>query len=153
MNEKEYLSQEKFEQLQVELKKLKMEDRQAVAEQLEFAKSLGDLSENAEYHEARDKQADIEDRILTIEDILKNAVIISKQHGSQVSVGSAIVVKKDNGEAKEYSLVGPEETDVTNGKISYQSPLGAALMGRSRGEVVEVQTPKGIIKYSIVEVK
>ncbi len=152
-NQKEYLSPEKYEQLKVELNRLKTVERKAIAEQLEFAKSLGDLSENAEYHEARDKQADIEDRIAEVEDILKNAEIISKHSGGKVTIGSSVVVKKSGGQPTEYSLVGSEEADIASGKISHQSPLGSALMGRAKGEEIDVQTPKGQVRYSIVEVK
>ena len=89
-NTKQYLSQEKYEELRQELANLKMVERKEVAETLEFAKSLGDLSENAEYHEARDKQVDIEDRILAIEEILKNGVIVSnKHHGGKIQIGDS----------------------------------------------------------------
>jgi transcription elongation factor GreA len=148
-----YLSQEKYNELTEELTRLKKDDRKEVAEQLEAAKALGDLSENAEYHEARNKQADIEDRIIQLEEILKTATIISKHHSVQVEVGSTIVVQKAGGDKVEYMIVGSEETDVAGGKISHQSPLGAALLGRKAGDSIEVETPKGKVGYKVLEIK
>lgn len=153
MDTKQYLSPEKFEELKTELHNLKMVERKEIAETLEFAKSLGDLSENAEYHEARDKQADIEDRIATIEELLKSATIVSKHHGTKVQIGSTVIVKKEGGEQMEYMVVGSEEADIANGKISHQSPIGEALVGASKGDKVEVLTPRGVVKYSIVDIK
>jgi transcription elongation factor GreA len=152
-SQKEYLSREKYEALKEELVRLKTSERKEVAERLEYAKSLGDLSENAEYHEARDQQADIEDRIAQIEEMLKNAVIVTDKHGQEVEIGSTVVVQKDGGREDTYTIVGSEEADMLSGKISFQSPIGGALLGKRKGEEVLVQTPKGETKYSIVEVK
>jgi len=152
-NQKDYLSQEKFEGLKDELKKLKTVDRKEVAERLEYAKSLGDLSENAEYHEARDQQADIEDRIMQIDEMLKNAVIVTEKHGQVIEIGSTVVVKKDGGQEGTYVIVGSEEADMLNGKISFQSPIGGALLGKQKGERISVATPRGEIVYSILDVK
>ncbi len=149
----EYLSQEKFDALQAELENLKTVERKKIAAHLDYAKSLGDLSENAEYHEARDKQADIEDRILQLEAIIKNAVIISKQKHTKVEVGSTVTIKKKGGEECQYQIVGSEEADMQAGKISYQSPIGDALFGHKKGEAVTVQTPKGQVTYEIIDVK
>ncbi len=150
---KEYLSQEKYDALLKELEQLKTVDRREVAAQLEFAKSLGDLSENAEYHEARDRQADIEDRIAKLEEILKHAEIIGGGSHSQVEIGSKVTVKKSGGKEEEFALVGSEEADITAGKISYQSPLGSALMGKKKGDTVVVSTPKGDVNYTISAIK
>lgn len=154
---KEYLSKDKHEQLQKELVNLKTVVRKEVAERLEYAKSLGDLSENAEYHEARDQQADIEDRIREVEMILKNAVIVSAgaSHGPNVTIGSTVVVKKDGNGAEEttYTIVGSEEADMLKGKISHQSPIGSSLIGKKKGDNVLVTTPKGEVKYSIMDIK
>jgi len=152
-NNKEYLSQEKFEGIKEELKRLKTVDRKEVAERLEYAKSLGDLSENAEYHEARDQQADIEDRIMQIEEMIKNAVIVTEKHGQTIEIGSTVVVQKDGGTENTYIIVGPEESDMLSGKISFQSPIGGALLGKHKGEKVNVMTPRGESKYSIIDVK
>lgn len=149
---KEYLSKEKFEQLKQELETLKTVTRREVAGQLEYAKSFGDLSENAEYHEARERQADIEDRISELEEIMKTAVIISGKHGSAIDIGSTVTVKKD-GKEETYKIVGAEEADILQNKISYLSPIGSAMIGKNKGDEVTVKTPKGETKYKILEVK
>lgn len=151
--QKEYLSQEKLEALQQELIKLKTVDRKEVAERLDYAKSLGDLSENAEYHEAREQQADIEDRIKTISEMLKDVVIVTSKHGQVVEIGSTIVVKKNGGDETTFTIVGSEEADMLNNKISFQSPIGAALLDKSKGEKVIVTTPKGDVQYAIIDIK
>ena len=149
-----YLSQEKHDELNDELNHLKMVERKHIAEQLEYAKSLGDLSENAEYHEARDKQADIESRISEIEQILKSAIIISGvTPKGKVSIGSTVVVKKDGGSESKYIIVGSEEANTLEGKVSHHSPLGLALLDKKKGEEVEVTTPRGKVKYSIIDIK
>jgi transcription elongation factor GreA len=152
-NQKEYLSREKFEQLKAELTRLKTVDRKEVAERLDYAKSLGDLSENAEYHEAREQQADIEDRITTLSEMLKDVVIVTDKHGQQVEIGSTIIVKKNGGDSATYTIVGSEEANMLAGKISFQSPIGSAVLGKKVGEEVVVATPKGEVKYLVVEVK
>jgi len=151
--EKEYLSQEKYEALKEELTRLKTVTRREVAERLDYAKSLGDLSENAEYHEARDQQADIEDRITSIEEILKHAVIVKSKHGVEVEIGSTVTIKKTGGEENIFTLVGQEEASMAEGKVSFQSPLGEALLGSHKGEEVTVKTPRGEVKYTIIDVK
>lgn len=151
---KEYLSQDKLTQLKEELERLKTVDRKEVAERLEYAKSLGDLSENAEYHEARDQQADVEDRIKQIEEMLKKAVVVTeKQHGQTVDIGSTLVVRKDKETEKTITLVGSEEANMAAGKISFQSPLGSALLGKKKGETISVLTPKGATPYTIIDIK
>lgn len=150
---KEYLSQEKYEELRAELVSLKTVQRKEVAERLEYAKSLGDLSENAEYHEARDQQADIEDRIKMLEEMLKNVAIVTEKHGQTVEIGSTVEIKKDGGSECTYMIVGSEEADMQSGKISFQSPIGGALLGKRKGEMVVVSTPRGEIQYSIVDIK
>lgn len=151
----EYLSPEKFEELRSELDRLKKVERKKVAESLEYAKSLGDLSENAEYHEARDNQAKIEARISEIETILKSAVVMSSgKRGDMVEAGSTVKVKKGgSGEEKEFTIVGSEETDTSAGKISYHSPIGSAVMGKKKGDQFNVRTPKGEVTYELLEVK
>ena len=148
-----YLSQEKYEELKQELSYLKTEERKKIAESLEYAKSLGDLSENAEYHEARDKQADVEDRIQELEETLKNAQIISAHSADLVEVGTTVSTKRDDGRTEDFAIVGPEEADLPAGKISHESPLGSALLGHKKGETVTVTTPRGEINYKIVEIK
>jgi transcription elongation factor GreA len=148
-----YLSQEKFDALTEELHRLKTVDRREVAVELEEAKALGDLSENAEYHEALAKQGGIEDRIAHLEEILKTASIIASHHSSVIEVGSTIVVEKKGGDKSQYMIVGSEEADIAAGKISHQSPLGSALLGKKAGDTTKVETPKGIVDYKVVEIK
>lgn len=154
-HESEYLTKEKLTELQRELEYLKTGKRKEVAESLEYAKGLGDLSENAEYHEAREIQANIEDRIKKLEEILQSAVVVPEKHGSTVSVGSVVTVAKaDEGKNKQtFILVGSEEVDAANGKISTHSPLGSALMGKQKGDSVQFKSPRGLTSFAILEVK
>ncbi len=152
--EKHYLTQEKFNEFERELEGLKTVRRKEVAESLEYAKSLGDLSENAEYHEARDMQANIEDRISKLEIILKTAIIVSSHDTNSVDIGSVVTIQKEREkDGKTYTIVGSEEADVAAAKISMSSPLGAALIGRKKGEHFSVSTPGGIMKYTVVGIK
>ncbi len=148
----EYLTKEKLNELKAELSDLKTIKRRDVAERLEFAKSLGDLSENAEYHQARDQQADIEDRIDQLEDIIKRAKIITGRHKGIVEIGSKVKVKKDNGSENLFFIVGPEEADVLDNKISFKSPLGEALLNHKVGEQISVITPRGECRYKILTI-
>lgn len=152
--EKEYLSQEKFDELKNELEHLKSVRRKEIAEQLEFAKGLGDLSENAEYHEARQNQAETEERIVKLEHMLKQAEITAKHKGGAIGVGSTVVIKKvgENTERR-YQIVGSEEANTKENKISNKSPLGEALMSRCKGDKVTYETPAGTFSCSIVNVE
>ncbi len=151
--EKHYLSSEKHTELTQELDALKKVKRREIAERLEFAKSLGDLSENAEYQSAREEQADTEDRISELENILKVSEIITAKHTSQVEIGSNLVIKKkSNKEEARYQIVGPEEVNVAAGKISYLSPLGSGLMKRKKGDEVTIETPKGKVIYELISI-
>jgi transcription elongation factor GreA len=151
----EYLTQEKYDELVKERDHLKKVRRREVAESLEYAKSLGDLSENAEYHEARDMQAAIEDRIAHLDQVIKSANIISGKHAVDVvSVGSVIVIKNDkNGNEQTYSIVGAEEADISSNKISVKSPLGSNALGKKKGDKFSFHTPSGEASYKIVEIK
>lgn len=148
----EFISKEKSQALEAELERLKTVERRAVAEHLEFATSLGDLSENAEYHEAKQEQADLEDRIKKIESILRNAIVVGKHKGTAIEVGCVVSVRRDRGAVTAYTLVGAEEANLAEGKLSYRSPLGAALVGKAKGDTVTVQTPRGEVHYTIVDV-
>ncbi|MEX2013695.1 MAG: transcription elongation factor GreA [Parcubacteria group bacterium] len=150
----DYLTKEKFKELEKELGYLKKVKRKEIAEALEYAKSLGDLSENQEYQEARDSQAILEDRINRLEGILKSAKIVSTQSTNLVMVGSVVTVEKESDKSrKSYSMVGSEEADVANGKISVHSPLGMAAMGKSKGETFSFKTPNGMMSYKIIDIK
>lgn len=149
----QYLTKEKYKELQDELDQLKKVRRKEVAEQLEYAKKLGDLSENAEYHEAREEQAEVEDRISHIDNILKTAQILADRQGDTAGMGSTVHVQKSgDSEVKVYKIVGSEEADMTAGKISNVSPIGAALIGKKKGDKVEVKTPKGSSLYTLVSI-
>lgn len=154
MNEKEYLTKEKQDELKKELETLVHVRRKEVAEQLEYAKSLGDLSENAEYHEARDMQGNIEDRIAKIEQILKTAVITPSSHDtSAVTVGSVVtLVKEKDASKKVYTIVGSEESDMAASKISMKSPLGMAVLGKRKSDSFTVNTPVGPTVYKVVDI-
>ncbi len=152
-----YLTKEKFDELTQELENLKTVRRREIAEQLEYARSLGDLSENAEYEEARNLQAASEDRIRTIESELSRARIIEHGKGGKtnaVSLGSFVTIQKQ-GEKEEhtYEIVGSAEANMQERKISHLSPLGSALMEKKKGDVFSFDTPKGVQKYKIANIK
>ncbi len=153
-HEIQYLTREKHSELQKEVEYLKTERRKEVAEHLEYAKRLGDLSENAEYHQAREEQAEVEDRIGRLENLLKNAVLAETKHSDLIGVGSTIHLQKEgDNKSMLYTIVGSEEADTTQGKISNVSPLGSALLGHKEGDVIKVTTPKGISTYTIAKIK
>jgi transcription elongation factor GreA len=150
---KQYLTKEKFDELTKELEELKTVKRKEVAESLEYAKSLGDLSENAEYQEARELQANIEERIVKLESIIKLAVLVELHHSEVVDVGTKVTLQKESiKEPVKYEIVGSEEADTLKGKISYLSPLGQALMGKKKGDKFVLTTPKGEVKYAILAI-
>lgn len=151
---KKHLSLEKLTSLKKELEYLKTVKRKEIAERLKRAVSFGDLSENAAYHEAKEAQAFLEGKILELGDLIKNAVIIEKtEHTHWVQLGSTVkVISKDN-EKKEFKIVGTEEIDLTQGKISHESPLGKALLNKPEGAIVKVETPQGEAEYKITKIE
>ena len=150
----DYLTKEKFKDLEKELGHLQTVKRKEVAEALEYAKSLGDLSENQEYQEARDNQAILEDRINRLETILKSAKIVSAQSHNLVMVGSVVTVEKKSDQSrKAYTIVGSEEADAAHGKISMHSPLGLAAMGKAKDEAFTFMSPGGMMSYKIIDIK
>jgi len=154
--EREYLTKEKFEELNNELKDLKTVKRKEVAESLDYARGLGDLSENAEYHEARELQANIEDRIAKLESMLKNATIMSGEsaHGEHVRIGSVATVEKSGDKNhKKFKIVGSEEADMAQGKLSNRSPLGIAILGKKIGESFSFNSPAGTMTYKIISIE
>lgn len=150
----EYLSAEGLAQIKEKLLHLKNTKRKEIAQRLEYAKGLGDLSENSEYHEAKEAQMENESAILESEDIIARSVVLTKRSdASSVSFGSTVLVfRNDTNESVRFVLVGPEETNPAGFKISYESPLGQALLGRKKNECVKVSTPKGEIKYKIIDI-
>ena len=157
----ELISQEKFEELTKELEALRTTRRKEVAEQLEYARSLGDLSENAEYQEAREMQAAVEERIQKLESILKNSKIVRGSKSDTVGMGATVSVQRVAGKGAPaagedkytYTIVGAEEANILSGKVSYHSPLGNALMGKKKGDEFSFHTPKGTQRYKILKVE
>lgn len=152
------ITKEGLAKLVEELNFLKEVKRKEVAERLKEAISYGDLSENAEYEEAKNEQAFVEGRILELEEKVKYALIIdeSAKKGVIVQLGSKVVIQNMSGKSKieeEYTIVGSTEADPINHKISNVSPVGKALLDRRSGEVVKVAAPSGVIEYKIVKVK
>lgn len=151
---KVFLTKEGFEKLKKELDDLASNGRRAVAQRIKQAKEYGDLSENSEYADAKDQQAFIEGRIAELENILKNATLIeeTKNSGGIVSVGSTVHVELEGGK-EIFRIVGSAEADPEKGFISNESPIGQALLGKKKGEEVEVSVPAGIVKYKVVHIE
>ncbi len=152
----EYISAERKKALEIELHELQTVKRKEILENLEYAKSLGDLSENAEYHQAREEQGKLEERISKIEHIIKSSRVVgtNSSGGSSIDVGSTVVVSKVGaGDTQSYELVGSEEADMSQGRLSHKSPLGTALMGKKKGDIVHIESPKGKSSYNIVSVE
>ncbi len=147
----QYFSAAGLEKLKSELEERKNKIRPEIALKISEAKELGDLSENAEYIEAKEMQAFNEGRIEELEDLIKNAVIISHDQGGIVEVGSTVVVTSSKGDHK-FTIVGASEASPGQGFISNESPLGNAFLGHKKGDEVEVHIPSGIVKYKILEV-
>ena len=157
MNEKEIvLTKEGLEKLEHELDDLKSVHRREVNDRIRQAKEFGDLSENAEYEDAKQEQAFIEGRILKLESMIRNARLIDESDyaADEVHLGSVVKVKdlKTNS-AHEFSIVGSAEADPVNGRVSNESPLGRALITHKKGETVDVSTPRGVVKYKIESIK
>ena len=152
MAEKQFLTKKGYEERVALLENLKVVRRKEVAQKLKEAREQGDLSENAEYDAAKDEQRDIETQITELEAILSNAEIIQDNDKSTDRVKMESVVKLHDIEYDEDIIVGSSEADSLNNKISNESPLGAALIGKKVGEIVKVEAPAGEIEYKIVEI-
>lgn len=149
----DYITEEKRQALLAELKDLKGPRRKEILDALAYAKSLGDLSENAEYHQAREDQSKMEVRIRNIEHILESSITAQGGGGEMIEIGSRMVVQKEGSpEKKEYLMVGPHEADTASGKISNRSPFGEALFGRKKGDKITFATPGGKVNYKIIDV-
>lgn len=149
----DYITKEKRQSLELELEDLKGPKRKEILANLEYAKSLGDLSENAEYHQAREDQGKLEERITKIEQILQSSKTFARHGGDTVDVGSTVVVQKEGKkETITYTIVGSEEADMVAGKISNRSPFGEALFGKKKGSSVSFKTPAGVVNYKILSV-
>ncbi len=138
--------------LEAELKKLKNEDLKDIAEQIKSARELGDLSENADYHQAREKQAFVAGRVAEIEYKLSHARMADKNGSAGiVGIGSRVILKSADGD-EEYNIVGATEADPLSGKISVSSPIAKAIIGHKVGDIVEVETPAGEMEFTIVKI-
>ena len=153
MAHKTYLTPEGEAKLRTELAELTGRRREELAQRLRSAIQMGDLSENADYHKAKEDQAFLEGRIQEIEAVLRSAVIIEKTHGDIVTVGSSVTIQEDNFSPETYYLVGAKEADPRNGKISNESPIGRALMDHKVGDIVETETPAGRISLKILKIE
>ncbi|WP_135211362.1 transcription elongation factor GreA [Vitreimonas flagellata] len=154
--EKIPMTAEGYAALDAELKRLKTEERPSVIQAIAEARAHGDLSENAEYHAAKDRQAFIETRVAEIEDKIARSQIIdvSKLSGKQIKFGATVnLIDEDSGAKSKYKIVGEDESDVSQGKISVTSPIARALIGKEEGDVIEVMAPGGAKSYEIVKVK
>lgn len=157
MSEKEViLTQDGLRKLEEELEHLKSVKRREVAERIKVAIGYGDISENSEYEDAKNEQAFIEGRIITLEKMLRNARIINNDEieTDSVSIGSTVLIKDlEFGDELEYTIVGTAESDPSQNKISNESPVGKAILGKKKGAVVDVNVPVGIIQYKIMNIK
>jgi transcription elongation factor GreA len=153
MAEPIYISHEGLEKLKKDLEELKNVKRKEIIKRIEIAKDMGDLSENAEYTDAKDEQAFIEGKILDMEDTINNAIVLDeKKKTGSVDIGSTITVTADGGQ-REFTIVGASESIPEKGLISNESPLGRAFLGRREGDEVEVTVPKGKIIYKISRIQ
>jgi len=157
MSDKEVLlTPDGLKRLEEELENLKSVKRREVAERIKIAIGYGDISENSEYEDAKNEQAFIEGRIITLEKMLRNARIINNDEidPEMVSIGSTVVVEDlEYGDTMEYTIVGTAESDPQRNRISNESPVGKAIIGKKKGTTVEVSVPAGIIQYKIVDIK
>lgn len=157
MTEKEViLTQDGLKKLEEELEHLKSVKRREVAERIKIAIGYGDISENSEYEDAKNEQAFIEGRIITLEKMLRNARIINNDEvdTDTVSIGSKVILKDlEFGDTVEYLIVGTAESDPFQNKISNESPVGKAILGKKKGSIVDVNVPAGVIQYEIVDIK
>ncbi len=151
MSDYSILTLEGKNKLEEELDYLKKVKRKEISERIELAKEHGDLSENAEYHQAREEQAFAEGRILEIENILKNGVVAISVSNGQVQVGSKVSLE-GNGQELNFTVVGSHEGDPNQGFLSCDSPIGQAILGHRSGETIAVETPRGLIQYYLKKV-
>jgi transcription elongation factor GreA len=155
MNKETILTEKGLQELERELEHLKTEGRKDIAEKIKVALSFGDLSENSEYDEAKSEQGKLEARIVEIEYMLKNVKIIDEENidTGKVFVGSKVTIKDlETKESLTYQIVGFAQADPDNGRISDESPVGRALLGKKKGETVNVEVPVGVISYKIMSI-
>ncbi len=150
------MSQERLDAIKQELYELETVRMKEVAEQIKEARSFGDLSENSEYDEAKKEQGQLEEEIARLTKVISTAVVVADNEIStdKVSVGTTVKVQDvDSGDVYEYAIVGAEEADPYEDKISNESPVGAGLMGASKGQTVEIEVPMGLLRYKVLDIK
>ncbi len=150
-----FFTPEGLEKIEEEIEYLKTVRRKEVAERIRVALGYGDLSENSEYDEAKNEQAQVEERIAKLENMVRNATVVEEEDLDKdtVNVGTHVKVKDmDTGETDVFDIVGSAEADPLEGKISNESPVGSALMGRKLGEVADVEVPDGVLHYEVIEI-
>ena len=150
-----YLTPQGLTTLKAELEELRTQRRQAVAERIQKAKEIGGTVDNAEYDEAKNEQAFIEGRIMTLDSLINNAEIISAKSGPSdiVHIGSVVTVLNHKGKKGKYTIIGSAEADPAHGKVSNVSPIGQALLGKRVGDVAEVNAPAGKLKLEVVSIR
>lgn len=155
MDQATYLTEEGERKLRAELEHLTGTVRVELSKRLRSAIQMGDLSENADYHAAKEEQGFIEGRIAYITQLLRNVVIIdeNKRQSGIVEIGSKVTIQEGAGPEMTYTIVGPQEADPMNGRMSFNSPIGQALIGRASGDLVDVTTPVGVKKFSIKKIE
>lgn len=146
------MTPEGLQALERELEQLIGPARDEMAERIKVARELGDLKENAEYHAAKESQAFLETRILQVQRQIRTAKVVHQSSDGRVSIGSTVVVREDGGPEETWTVTGVNEADPMEDRISYESPIGAALMGRVAGDRVEVQLPRGEMRLEVVRV-
>lgn len=157
MAEMEFLemTQDGFNRLQEELEHRKLVVRAEVAERIKTALSFGDLSENSEYDDAKQEQGENESRIMELEQMLKHVRVIEDDEisKSKITLGSTFTLREEaSGEEQAYTIVSPQEEDIFENRISSESPVGQAVIGKKRGQIIQVKTPKGQLKYKVVKI-
>ncbi len=150
-----YISPQKLKELKKELEERKTVIRQEIAQRIQEAQTQGDITENAEYAEAKEVQAFNEGRIIELRNLINNTIVVSKKRSKQntVQIGSQIIVKDKKGKKFEFTIVGSEDANPVEGKISNESPLGQAFLDHKQEEEIQAQTPKGKIKYTIIKIQ
>ena len=152
-NKIQYITQQGLDDLEKELEKLKDNKIPEIAKRIDEAKQQGDLSENAEYDQAREDMLWAQGRLLELQNILENAQVMENLANKDVvSIGSTVKIKDSKGNEKDYTIVGPQEADPLSGRVSNESPLGKAFLGLKQGEKVEVKTPAGVQEYKILQI-
>lgn len=155
MDEATYLTEEGEKKLRAELEHLTGTVRVELSKRLRSAIQMGDLSENADYHAAKEEQGFVEGRIAYITQLLRNVVLIdeNKPQSGKVEIGSKVIIQEGSTPEMTYTIVGPQEADPMNGRMSFNSPIGQALLGHNAGELIDVNTPAGIKKFKIKKIE